>query len=453
MATTINPRNYLPYELNEGSPNSQGYSLITGAPTPAFDITKLSGATPTKDSEAVADTSIDYQALIKQMAEAQKQSRYSALDSALSSSMGALANEEAGIKPRYYNARNQVGADTDVSRMNFAQYMAGKGIKGNAGAMPEIYSNAAMNSKIGNLNIQEQAAFDTIARDRSTLQEKYNADKTSIGNDIDAQSLQNYISQMNADRAYKLQADSAALEQKRYADTTQQRQQSDYENTINRFYDDFAAEIDNVTNDGDPSNDWQIPLLQSARQNKVTTIAAQQAAAEEKAKALQTAADKETWDRALDLWKQTGVANEEIARILGIPVNTKTAGYNIDSMRIAKSGSSTPSPAQQRATDNANYDTNYNQAVNTYSNMDPDEMYSDLTTGKDDIVSQVGPENYNRLVKLNQDQYYNRLLTTWRNSNPDAILASLDKNPQGYIDKIGRENFNELYAKAKAQLQ
>ena len=58
------------------------------------------------------------------------------LDTALQSSMENIGNEEAKIDPYYYDLRNQVQAGSDVQAMNFAQYMAGRGIKGAAAGMP-----------------------------------------------------------------------------------------------------------------------------------------------------------------------------------------------------------------------------------------------------------------------------------------------------------------------------
>ena len=62
-----------------------------------------------------------------------------------------------------------------------------------------------------------------------------------------------------------------------------QMEKSEFTNTIGAYGQDFQAKINEVENDGDPSNDWQIPYLQSARQDKKSGIAQAQAEAEQQA--------------------------------------------------------------------------------------------------------------------------------------------------------------------------
>jgi hypothetical protein len=159
----------------------------------------------TEPAPAPVEQGPSIQDLINQMNESIRQSRYAALDKARDAALSNLTEQEAGIKPRYYDARNQAAAQSDVGALNFAQYMAGRGIKGNAGGMPEIYRNSALQGRIGTLSQQEQAAYDTIARDRTGVQNAYESDRVAATADIDAQGLQAYINQMNADRAFGLQ--------------------------------------------------------------------------------------------------------------------------------------------------------------------------------------------------------------------------------------------------------
>lgn len=151
------------------------------------------------------DPQQQYQDMISDMLRAQRQSRYAQLDKARDSALANLDEQEAGIKPRYYDARNQAAAQSDIGALNFAQYMASRGVKGSQGGMPEIYRNAALQGQIGSLDRQEQAAYDQIARDRTGIQNAYEADRAAAAADIDAQGLQAYIDQMNADRLFKLQ--------------------------------------------------------------------------------------------------------------------------------------------------------------------------------------------------------------------------------------------------------
>ena len=67
--------------------------------------------------------------------------------------------QESTIKDTYYNQRNRAAADADVGAYNFAQYMASRGIKGNAGAMPEIYRNVGLQNRLGGLGQQEAQEY------------------------------------------------------------------------------------------------------------------------------------------------------------------------------------------------------------------------------------------------------------------------------------------------------
>lgn len=102
-------------------------------------------------------------------------------------------------------------------------------------------------------------------------------------------------------------------------------------NTLGAYSGDYQARYNQIANDGDPSNDWQLPYIQQARQEKITN----QQALEAKKATLQTAAQQKQWDNALELWKTAGTASNEVASVLGIAPGTKTAGYSIDSMKAS----------------------------------------------------------------------------------------------------------------------
>jgi hypothetical protein len=167
--------------------------------------TTITQTDPAPAPAPVVDQGPSIQDLINQMNESIRQSRIAALAKARDAALQNLAEQESAIKPRYYDARNQAAAQSDVGALNFAQYMAGRGIKGAAAGMPEIYRNAALQGNIGALNRQEQAEYDWIARNRAGIQNAYEQDVAAANADIDAQGLQAFINQMNADRAFGLQ--------------------------------------------------------------------------------------------------------------------------------------------------------------------------------------------------------------------------------------------------------
>ena len=69
-------------------------------------------------------------------------------------------------------------------------------------------------------------------------------------------------------------------------------QKSEYANTIGAYSNDYQAEINRVQGNNDASDDWKVPYLQAARNQKLNNIAAAQAAADQQAFENQLALDK-----------------------------------------------------------------------------------------------------------------------------------------------------------------
>jgi hypothetical protein len=92
-----------------------------------------------------------------------------------------------------------------------------------------------------------------------------------------------------------------------------QQEMQDFRDTIGQYGGDYKAEINNIVNDGDTSNDWKLPFLKAARAQKIKDQLEQG----------QKTADAE-WTNAYKAWLQlTSGATAEMARILGIPKGTK----------------------------------------------------------------------------------------------------------------------------------
>lgn len=147
----------------------------------------------------------DTQGTINQLKEAQIRAQMAALEKQLGNSMSNLDNQQAGLGSIYYDKRNQVAAQSDISAMNFAQRAAARGMSGNAAAMPEIYRNSALQGQLGMLNRDEAGANAGIESNRASLRNNYESDIVSTQAGIEAQALQNYINQMNTDRQFGLQ--------------------------------------------------------------------------------------------------------------------------------------------------------------------------------------------------------------------------------------------------------
>ena len=187
---------------------------------------------------------------------------------------------------------------------------------------------------------------------------------------LDAQGLQAYIDQMNADKLFSL--NEAGITGKYGGEPTlagQEFQQKldgqakqSWLDTIDRFSDNYAGEINNIQGDNDTTNDWQVPYLQAARQKKVQSqaeqAAAQAAAAGE--------AEKEQYKSAFDLWKAYGTATADIANVLGVPVGARTADYDIDKINAATSQQNANTAAKNANTSATKTDSKQN--VDSYVN-------------------------------------------------------------------------------------
>lgn len=236
--------------------------------------TTINGTETTQEtSNSPYDT--DIQDKISALSDAKKQSQMDALAKARNNALSSLDSRKSTIEPYYYNKRNQAAAQNDVGAMNFAQYMASRGVQGNAAAMPEMYRNAALQSQLGNLNTQEVSDLSAIESDRSNIESNYQADIAAAAQDAEATKLQNYISQLNLDRNYN--ADQANTAQK------------NFDNTIYAYSGNYKAEIDKLQaliNSGQKydtdgvSLQYKINALNAARNQKLadqqTAAAAQQ---------------------------------------------------------------------------------------------------------------------------------------------------------------------------------
>jgi hypothetical protein len=296
----------------------------------------------------------DVQGTLDRLTKAKEDSIVAGLGKARDNALSGLSGEQAKIQPMYYDRRNQVAAQNQMGRRSLAEELARRG-ETNSGVADEanIRANMSLQGETGLLNRQEAADVSDIERRRSDAQTAYEYDLANARAGLQTASLEQQIAEMR--RQQDMARDDA-----RYADTrgdvtydrnyqqnrdnigdsryTQENKIQQFVDTIGRFYNDFKAEVNNVKNDGDTSNDWQIPYLEAARQNKV---ASQEAS--------KTEAGTAQYNNALEMWKISGVADDSIAGILGVPVGAKTADYNIASINAntakinaTKSGTKSP---------------------------------------------------------------------------------------------------------------
>ena len=208
--TTTAPKTTTPTTTAPKTTTGDWYD-INNVPRPSGDIIKTAldtntTPTPTPQQQIIyREPEFDPTEYINQLKAAQRQSRIAALDKAKGAALGSLDTEKANVAPTYYDKRNQAAAASDVGAMNFANYMAARGIKGAAGAMPEIYRNAGLQGQIGALDRQEAGNLAAIERQRANVESGYASDVAAANADVEAQAMQAAIDQYNQNRQYGLQ--------------------------------------------------------------------------------------------------------------------------------------------------------------------------------------------------------------------------------------------------------
>jgi hypothetical protein len=272
-------------EINAAKQRLSAYDTYNNAMASSIQTPADSYAQTITDSHVqTADPYVgamdEYKTQADALANAQRQSRIAGLGKARDSALSGLDAEKATIDPYYYDKRNQAAAQSDIGAKSFAEYQASRGITGSAGAMPEMYRNAGLQSQIGSLDRQQAAEHSDIARRKSGIESAYQSDVASANADIDAQATQNYINQMQTVEAQRI-ADLAAQGKTSTGQPTlqgQNAQNSEYERQAAllaaQYYDNIQAKIDELAT-ANP-NDPLIPYLYSARQQKIQAQAEQQ---------------------------------------------------------------------------------------------------------------------------------------------------------------------------------
>jgi hypothetical protein len=227
---------------------------------------------------------------------AKQKERFNAL---LASGKSTLRQEEKAITPRFREEERQLRTADVMAREGTRKLAAplggsaaGSGIQSDIAqnvATGEVRAASAVRESNQRADVQARMSEleNTIASGLATAQDE--AELIKLENDLRRIGIQE-------------ERDLVAKDDER----------RNFVDTIDRFSQDFTQEIQNILNDGDPSNDWKIPLLESARARKVQGIGETEA---------QTAQDAE--DRAFTKWQQGIPLNQEEMDLLGTTRSTK----------------------------------------------------------------------------------------------------------------------------------
>jgi hypothetical protein len=167
-------------------------------------------------------------------------------------------------------------------------------------------------SNIETEGIVQQSQLEENALRRAIEDARYN-DNLAYQRDRDEMADERFYDELDYNRSQDAQTqEESALN----------KLKQEFVSTINRFANNFQAKINEVRNDGDSSNDWQIALLESARQDKIAREGLDQ-----QGNKLPTTPTQMSYSEALKLWESYGIATPEIAAMFNVPVGAKHTDY------------------------------------------------------------------------------------------------------------------------------
>ena len=226
-----------------------------------------------------------------------------------------------------------------VSRGMFGQ-MPTEALKQNAIAENELNKSNAVNSLGANLYSQDfnmaqqkdRSYYNQMNQLADLLGQQYNSELGQYQADVNRYSnAYNVGRQKDQDYFNNIERQVSLLGNKY---DIQNKEQQKTINTFGAYSNDYQARINDLKNDNDASNDWQIPYLNSLRNDKIAGQNQAQAKAESESQ-------KQLKELALAMFKELGYAEPWMAEILGINPGQKTQSYTnmlADNARAKKSG-------------------------------------------------------------------------------------------------------------------
>lgn len=256
----------------------------------------------------------------------QKQSALAGLESSRQAALSSLSAERKALTPTYAAKRQQIASTGDVEAQRMNEFLAAQGLarSGAAGTL-QGRVGAQTTGQLAQARQSEAQALQDILRRQTEVEQQYQTGLQQATSAAEAARIQALIEQARADRQYGLQEASytgvlpsgqltlQGQEAKTAADTAAQDRELA---SIGQFSGDFMAEIQRRQNTADTTDDWMIPYLTAARNQK---IAAQNSAKSEAA--------SENYDRAFKMFQTLGTASGWVAEALGLPEGATTEDY------------------------------------------------------------------------------------------------------------------------------
>jgi hypothetical protein len=217
----------------------------------------------------------------------------------------------------YQPLRNQVSLGKEQQLQALRESLANQGNRGGTGRQAMLGVNTAAENQLGDINLQQQNVVNEANRAIADVEQQGKFQESQLTAELAAQKLRDIMAQEQ--RAGEMAEDTRrfnaefGLKQQELEDKQAAERLRNELASIGAYSNDFMAEIQRRQSTESKEDDKLIPYLQAARNEK---IAAQLAQADNTA--------NQAYKNAYELWKQLGVATEDIARILNIPVGSMT---------------------------------------------------------------------------------------------------------------------------------
>lgn len=265
----------------------------------------------------------------------QKAGALAGLDQSRQAALSSLDGERAALTPQYTAQRQQIAATGDVEAQRLNEFLAAQGLarSGAAGTL-QARSGATTTGQLAQARMSEAQALQDIMRRQTGVEQQYQAAAQQQAAASEAARIEALLNQRQTDRQYGLQAagytgmldGQQTLQGQRAAREAEDYQRSLVDAARQREIDTigqyanieggYMSEIQRRQKTSTTDDDWLIPYLTTARNEK---IAAMNAGASEAAST--------QYEQAKDVFEMTGVASGWVAEALGLPEGATTREY------------------------------------------------------------------------------------------------------------------------------
>jgi hypothetical protein len=265
----------------------------------------------------------------------QKAGALAGLDQSRQAALASLEGERAALIPQYTAQRQQIAATGDVEAQRLNEFLAAQGLarSGAAGTL-QARSGATTTGQLAQARMSEAQALQDIMRRQTGVEQQYQAAAQQQAAASEAARIEALLNQRQADRQFGLQAagytgmldgqqtlqgQRAAMEAEDYQRSLVEAARQREIDTIGQYANiegGYMSEIQRRQNTQTTDDDWLIPYLTVARNEK---IAAMNAGA--------SAAAASQYEQAKDIFEMTGTASGWVAEALGLPEGATTREY------------------------------------------------------------------------------------------------------------------------------